>query len=151
MFLHKFVALGQGLAMGLRPLPRALTIGMLTTLLPCGWLYAFAITAAGTASPVYGALTMMAFWLGTLPVLVALGAGVQTLTGALGRKMPAVTAIALVVVGLYTVLHRVELSPAVYAQAPGAHVHTHDIDAAVERVNQLDETTLPCCLESDAQ
>ena len=49
-FLQRLVVVGQRAAVGLRPLPRALAIGLLTALLPCGWLYAFAIIAAGAGS-----------------------------------------------------------------------------------------------------
>lgn len=146
--LRRMVGAGQGLAMGMRPVPRALTIGLLTTLLPCGWLYAFAITAAGTASPIYGALTMAMFWLGTLPALVALGAGIQSLTGVLGRRMPAVTAIAIVLVGLYTVMHRMEISSAVYAQTVTNPAQS--TEQAVQRVKEIGEATLPCC-QNDAK
>jgi uncharacterized protein len=170
--LHRAVGAGQRAAMGLRPVPRALTIGLLTTLLPCGWLYVFAITAAGTASPFWGALTMAVFWVGTLPALVALGAGIQSLTGVLGRRMPAVTAIAIVAVGLYTLMHRMELSSAVYAQPAAEHQAVQPSvqadgqavrpseqagqsngqagltnDQAVRRVQQLDAGTLPCCVQ----
>jgi len=147
-FLHRLVGAGQGLAMGMKPVPRALTIGLLTTLLPCGWLYAFAITAAGTASPVTGALTMATFWLGTLPVLVALGAGIQSLTGAFGRRMPAVTAIAIVLIGLYTVMHRLELSSAVYAKP--ATPQAHSTGQAVQQVKPLGALPLTCC-QNDAK
>ncbi|MCA9786726.1 MAG: sulfite exporter TauE/SafE family protein, partial [Candidatus Cloacimonetes bacterium] len=41
------------------PLWRAGMLGLASTLLPCGWLYAFAITAAGTGSPWQGALVML--------------------------------------------------------------------------------------------
>ena len=53
--LQRFVAAGHRIAFDLPPMTRALVVGLLTTLLPCGWLYAFAITAAGTASPALGA------------------------------------------------------------------------------------------------
>lgn len=145
--VHRVVAAGQRLAMGMRPVPRALSIGLLTTLLPCGWLYAFAITAAGTASPVYGALTMATFWVGTLPALVALGAGVQKITGALGPRLPAVTALVIVLVGLYTVVHRLELSSAVYAKPPAPAVRSKE--QAVQQIQQLDAGTLPCCVNHD--
>lgn len=143
--LVKIVSVGQGLAMAMRPVPRATTIGLLTTLLPCGWLYAYAAVAAGTASPVYGALTMAAFWLGTLPALVAVGAGMQSLAGALGRHLPTATAIVIVLVGLYTVVHRIEISSAVYAQAPAVTAGQTPRQTA-ERIKQLDAETLPCCV-----
>lgn len=90
--------------------PRALAIGLLTTLLPCGWLYAFVITAAGTGSPSLAMLVMTAFWAGTLPVMLALGVGVRELAGRLGDRLPVVTAVALVVVGVVTLSGRSTLS-----------------------------------------
>ena len=123
------------------PLSRALAIGLLTTFLPCGWLYAFAITAAGTGNPLTGAATMAAFWLGTLPVMAALGTGVQALAGPLRRRLPMVTAVVLVAVGVYTVAGRMAL-PAL------AQEHTtseNDPAAAADRVRSLDSERMPCC------
>jgi sulfite exporter TauE/SafE len=71
---------------------RALLVGLLTTLLPCGWLYTFVVVAAGTGSPIRGALAMVAFWAGTVPMLVAVGAGAARLLGPLARRMPLVSA-----------------------------------------------------------
>lgn len=48
-------------------------LGMLNGLLPCGFVYVFAISAASTASPVYGALVMFIFGLSTIPALFSLG------------------------------------------------------------------------------
>jgi sulfite exporter TauE/SafE len=98
-------------AMKRPPIPRALLIGLCTTLLPCGWLYAFVATAAGTASPLAAAGVMGVFWLGTLPAMIALGAGVRTVLGPLNRRMPLVTCVALVAIGLYTVVGRAGVDP----------------------------------------
>lgn len=91
------------------PIVRAALTGLLTTLLPCGWLYAFVITAAGTAHAGAGALAMTAFWLGTLPVLVAVGTLAQRATGALARHLPVVTATLVTAIGLFTVIDRAGL------------------------------------------
>ena len=48
-------------------------LGMLNGLLPCGFVYFFAITAASTASPTYGALVMFIFGISTIPALFGLG------------------------------------------------------------------------------
>jgi sulfite exporter TauE/SafE len=142
LFLRKAVERGHRVAFRLSPARRALAVGLLTTLLPCGWLYAFAITAAGTANPVRGAATMAVFWLGTLPVMVSLGAGVQAAAGALGRRLPVVTCSVLVIVGLFTLAQRVVEPPAL-AQMSGAV--PADDQAAVDRVNTLDSREMPCC------
>jgi len=48
-------------------------LGMLNGLLPCGFVYFFAITAASTASPFYGAIVMVIFGLSTIPAMFSLG------------------------------------------------------------------------------
>ena len=109
---ERVLTAGHRFAAARPPVVRALATGLLTTLLPCGWLYAFVISAAGTASPALGALTMVVFWVGTVPVLVTLGAGLRAITGALGRRLPTITAAAVVAVGLATIVMRAsELGP----------------------------------------
>lgn len=125
-------ALAHGLARRLAPsaaaVParlRALVGGVLTGLLPCGWLYAFVATAAGTGRADLGALTMAVFWLGTLPALVGLGFGVALLSAPLRRRLPAACAVAMIVVGLVSVAMRVapHSPPAHHAPAGQAHGH----------------------------
>ncbi len=48
-------------------------LGMLNGLLPCGFVYVFAITAASTGNPLWGAIVMLVFGLSTLPALFSLG------------------------------------------------------------------------------
>jgi uncharacterized protein len=88
---------------------QALLLGACTALLPCGWLYAFVLSAAGTGSLMAGALLMAAFWLGTVPALLGLGVFVQRLSGPLRRHVPVLGAALLVLVGLFTILHRVNI------------------------------------------
>ena len=85
---------------------RALVMGLVTGCLPCGWLYAFIVTAAGTGTAAAGAATMAVFWLGTLPAMVSLGLGVRALAGPLRRHVPAACAVALILVGLFGVAGR---------------------------------------------
>lgn len=92
------------------PIARSLAIGLLTTLLPCGWLYAFAATAAGTASPLAGAATMLAFWLGTLPALTVIGLAAQKLCGPLRSRLPLVTSLSIVIIGILTIAGRIGAS-----------------------------------------
>lgn len=49
------------------------SLGLLNGLLPCGFVYFFAVTAAGTASPFWGAIVMFVFGISTLPALFSLG------------------------------------------------------------------------------
>jgi sulfite exporter TauE/SafE len=53
--------------------PRALGLGALWGWLPCGLVYSVLITALASGSALQGALIMLAFGLGTLPNLLAIG------------------------------------------------------------------------------
>ena len=94
---------------GLPPLWRALGLGLSTTLLPCGWLYAFAVTAAGTGSPLHGSLIMAAFWLGNAPMLLGLGVALGAAVGRIRRHVPVLSAAVIFCVGLFTVTVRANL------------------------------------------
>ena len=88
------------------PVVRAAVVGLLSGFLPCGWLWAFVVTAAGTGSAVKGALVMATFWAGTVPALLAVGFGTQLVSAPLRRHVPAVTAVLLVALGLFAILGR---------------------------------------------
>ncbi len=81
---------------------RTFSLGLLTGLLPCGWLWAFAISAAGTGHVASGVAVMVAFWLGTVPAMVGLLGLAGPLLGRLRARMPIITALALIAVGLGT-------------------------------------------------
>ncbi len=106
-FIRRALVSAHSAVFGWGPLARALAVGLLTTLLPCGWLYAFVAAAGGTGAAWAGAITMAVFWLGTLPMMAALGLGVQSLLGPLRRHMPLATSLMLVAVGLFTISGRV--------------------------------------------
>ena len=112
---------------GRPPRERAFTLGLLTTLLPCGWLFAFVATAAGTGAPGTGALVLVAFWLGTVPALAAVGATARLALGPLGRRLPAIGAAAVLALGLLTLAGRTQaLVPgSAAADAAAANEATH--------------------------
>lgn len=139
--LLAFVERSQRAAFALRPLPRAGAIGLLTTFLPCGWLYAFAITAAGTGSAAIGALTMAVFWLGTLPVMMTLGIGLRAMSGALGKHLPLVSACLVIIVGASSVIGRARLNPDSLLHRAVSPVSFDGHDAAVDP----DAPPPPCC------
>jgi sulfite exporter TauE/SafE len=138
--LRGLIVAGQRAAFALRPWPRALTMGLLTALLPCGWLYLFALAAASAGSPLRATVVMTAFWLGTLPILVTLGIGVQTLTGALGRRIPLVTAVLIVALGVFTLVRRTAAT--VEAPRPSGAMPAA---GTVQQVQALGDTTPSCC------
>ncbi len=79
-------------------------LGMLNGLLPCGFVYFFAITAASTASPFYGALVMIIFGLSTIPALFSLGffVGLFKQSG-LRNIMIKLASISVILYGSYTI------------------------------------------------
>lgn len=137
----KLVQRGQRLAARQSAFPRALTIGLLTTLLPCGWLYAFVVTAAGSGGPWIGAAVMATFWVGTLPVMLSLGIGVRQLAGVFGERLPVMTAVALIAVGAFTLSGRVALSATDLAEQVAAEAANDP--SGVPDPNELP----PCCRE----
>lgn len=101
---------------------RGAVLGLSTTLLPCGWLYAFAVMAAGTASPLRGALLMAAFWSGNLPVLLGLGVALGALVGRVRQFVPIVSAAVIFCVGLFTVTARANLPAFALATVTRCHL-----------------------------
>ena len=85
---------------------RGVPLGLATPLLPCGWLYAFAAIAAGSASPALGALVMASFWLGTVPAVVIASNGARIAFARLGRAAPVIAGIAMVAVGIHAAVWR---------------------------------------------
>lgn len=139
--VQRLFARGHAWAAGRAPLARAVWIGALTAFLPCGWLYAFVLTAAGTGSPLGGVAVMAAFWAGTVPILLAVGLGVHHLARPLARVAPTVTAWLLVAMGLVTLAGRVD---------PPSFADRVRPAATVEEVRGLAETEPACCAEEDA-
>ncbi len=134
---------------------RGWTTGLLTALLPCGWLYLFALVAAGTASVAAGPLVMLAFWLGTVPVLAGLVAGSQTLAYRFRRLVPAVAALLLIVGGCYTAAGRGFAQLTSLAEIQPNSPLLSDLDTTQDseelneglagEVEQIVSTPLPCC------
>lgn len=129
---------GQQYASRQRGVPRALMIGLMTTLLPCGWLYAFLVTAAGSGGAFQGAAVMTVFWSGTVPVLLSLGVGVRRLASLLGQRLPMVTALSLIVVGCVTLSSRGQLSAQMIAS-------TVANEAAAGETSLPDPEAVPAC------
>lgn len=88
---------------------RAFSLGLCSALLPCGWLYAFVVSAAGTGSPAWGALLMAAFWSGTVPALFGMGLLAARAARPLRRHLPFLSACVILCVGLFTVVSRANM------------------------------------------
>lgn len=67
-------------------LPRALLLGAIWGWLPCGLVYSTLLWAASQGSALDSALLMLAFGLGTWPVLLATGMAAERLTALLRKR-----------------------------------------------------------------
>ena len=105
------------------PAVRGAVTGLLTTLLPCGWLYVFVASAGGTGRVVDALVVMFVFWLGTLPMMVTIGLGAQRLFGTFQRRLPLVAAGAAVVLGLLSMAGRLNAGPIRHVRHPVEMVH----------------------------
>lgn len=76
-------------------------VGLFNGLMPCGPLQAMQIYALGTGSPVKGALSMLVFSLGTVPLMFGFGAVSSFLSSRFTHKMMKVSAALVIVLGFF--------------------------------------------------
>jgi hypothetical protein len=94
-----------------------IALGVFNAFLPCQLIYAFAARAASTASAGEGALTMLAFGLGTLPAMLAVGATRALLPSRVRRPLSLLSGVLVLAFGVATLLRGFGALP-----HPG-HVH----------------------------
>lgn len=87
-----------------------LYIGLLNGLMPCGPLQAMQIFALSTGSPVKGALSMLFFSLGTVPLMFGLGALSSILSKKFRQRMVQVSALLVIILGIFMFQNGVSLS-----------------------------------------
>lgn len=107
------------------PVWRASALGLASALLPCGWLYAFVVLAAGTGSVGGGAALMLAFWLGTVPALLGLGVGIGRLSAPLRSRLPTLSAAVVLLACAVNVAQRWPLARATEAGAQPLEMSCH--------------------------
>lgn len=118
--LTRIEALGRGLWRHIQPvasrllpvssLPRALLLGALWGWLPCGLVYSTLLWAASQGDAGYSAALMLAFGVGTWPVLLATGLAAERVNALLRRRSVRVAGGVLVMLfGIWTL--------------PGPHQH----------------------------
>ena len=77
-----------------------LVVGLLNGLMPCGPLQSMQIVALASGNPLAGALSMLLFSLGTVPLMLGLGSIISALGKKFSQKVMAVGAVLVVVLGL---------------------------------------------------
>lgn len=91
--LRRLVTSGHG--------PGMLLLGALTGLLPCGVLYAALARAVAAHSALQGGLLLLAFWVGTVPLLLLVGLSSAKLMVRAGRYAGVLLFVAMLVTGIW--------------------------------------------------
>ncbi|MCB9739270.1 MAG: sulfite exporter TauE/SafE family protein [Deltaproteobacteria bacterium] len=87
-------------------------LGLSASLLPCGFLYTFAVAAAATGTLAGALLTMSGFWLGTAPALVATAWLAGRVGDGMFRHARKLVGVSLIVLGVLGVVGRWGSPPA---------------------------------------
>jgi len=93
----------------LPPALAALPLGLLFGFIPCGFLYAMALTAAQSASPLRGAQIMLAFGLGTAPSLFFFGTATQWLGARVRQWMLRAAGLVVALMGVYNLFRHLRM------------------------------------------
>ena len=111
---------------------RAFVLGAATFFLPCGFTQALRLYALTKASFMVGALTMLAFSLGTLPALLSLSALSSLATGGLQRHFVKFAAAAVTVLGIANIQYGLVLSGSAMDAAPAVATNVSAAAAPIE-------------------
>jgi sulfite exporter TauE/SafE len=108
----------------------AFVLGAATFFLPCGFTQALQLYVLAKASFTVGALTMLAFSLGTLPALLSLSAVSSLATGSFQRHFLKLAGAAVIVLGITNIQYGLVLSGSAMSAAPAALTNVPDTAAA---------------------
>ncbi len=89
-------------------------LGLTTVFIPCAVTQATEIIAIGSGNPLYGAIIMFAFILGTSPTFVIFGFLLNSGANAFQKYFPKIAAVALVGMSLYSINNGVGLTGSIY-------------------------------------
>ncbi|MEZ6058662.1 MAG: sulfite exporter TauE/SafE family protein [Planctomycetaceae bacterium] len=103
--------------------------GLLTGLLPCGLVYGFLSLAASTGDLVQGSLTMIAFGVGTAPLMIATGLSGALLSVVARQRLLRVAAVCVVVTGALTVVRGAGFVRSFQSAAPATCPFCDQVDA----------------------
>lgn len=117
-------------------LGNAFFAGVFTGFLPCGLVYAFITMASATATMSGGWLTMLAFGLGTTPIMLATGLGSGLLTLAARRRLLQLAGWCVLIAGTVSIARGV-----VFFEAAAAAQSRSETSTSADAVLPL----CPCC------
>jgi sulfite exporter TauE/SafE len=114
----------------------AIFLGALTVLIPCGVTQAMMALAVGSGSPIYGALIMLSFTLGTTPVFFTLGSVATRLGKGLEGGFFKVAAVAVLILGLLSIESGLNLIGSPYSFTNLAAAITAPVDDTTQTTDQ---------------
>jgi len=134
--LTRIESLGRGIWHHIQPIasrlmpvtsfPRALILGALWGWLPCGLVYSTLLWSASQGDAVDSALLMLAFGIGTWPVLLATGLAAERLTALLRKRgVRVVGGIMVILFGIWTLPGPHQQWLMGHGSAPSHETHTH--------------------------
>lgn len=85
---------------------KALLLGFLSIFLPCGFLYGLVLVVAVYNNPLLAGISMLTFWLGTLPALTFAPKIFQKLLNPIRNKAPFLSSSFLIIIGITTISFR---------------------------------------------
>lgn len=109
-------------------------VGLLNGLMPCGPLQAMQIYALGTGSFAAGAISMLLFSLGTVPLMFGFGAVSSMISGKFTHKMMKVSAVLVIVLGIVMANRGLSLSGVNVAIASSGSGNVAKIEGNVQLV-----------------
>lgn len=149
----------EGIAAVRRAIPRgsanwnSFSWGLTTSLLPCGWLYIFAIASIAAPSFPLSLLSMVAFWLGTLPWLSTVIWGWDRIGQKWKQLASPVSACVILLMGGYLILSRSTLDLSAFVQQRLSFLQrvSEPISSReqFEKIRRELNQGLPCCQDDN--
>lgn len=117
-------------------------VGLLNGLMPCGPLQAMQLYALSTGSPVKGALSMMIFSLGTVPLMFGLSAVSSYMSKNFAAKVRVVSATLVVILGVFMLSNGMSLSgiafPSLFGNQASSEDNNSSVSSSIDVVNSSD-------------
>lgn len=105
-----------------------LTIGFLNGFLPCGLVYMALLGAIASGDPASGALYMMIFGLGTVPLMTATVYFGSVLKGSLRQQIRRIIPVFIVIIGMLFILRGMGLGIPYISPKPGMNMQTTEME-----------------------
>lgn len=133
------VKIGKKKAAGSQPF----VVGLLNGLMPCGPLQAMQLVALASGSPIAGACSMLAFSLGTVPLMLGLGSIVSALGKRYTKAVMSVGAVLVVVLGLAMISQGRSLSGIFVGYPAGSQAEEEAAGEIADGVQVVNSTLIP--------